>query len=43
MIIIKYMGKPFPFDEKHPIEIEYKGKVYRLIITKNDGVLLNKA
>lgn len=42
MIIIKHQGKQFPLEEKFPIEIEYKGKTYKLIITKNDGVLLNK-
>lgn len=43
MIIIKHQGKTIPLEESFPIEIEYKGKVYRLIVTKNGGVLLNKA
>lgn len=43
MILIKTQGKQFPLDEKQPIEIEYMGKKYKLIITKNGGVLLNKA
>lgn len=43
MILIRTQGKTFPLEESFPIEIEYKGKKYKLIITKNGGLLINKA
>lgn len=49
MILIKTQGKSFPLEEKFPIELEYKNlatgevKKYKLIITKNGGLLINKA
>lgn len=42
MITFKHQGKKFLMEEKFPIEIEYKGNTYLLVITKNDGVMLNK-
>ena len=42
MILIKFDDKSVSIDERCRIEIEYKNKKYVLIVTRNDGLLLNK-
>lgn len=42
MIRVRHQGKTFPLEEKYPIEFEYEGMLYILMVTKSKKLSLQK-